>query len=276
MLMAQQFVGQFRRKRLLIALAIATVVLILTLAFRYIEEKSRIEQQAMDFADKAIMRFDRMFSPLDVSANNTLGLVGVPCRDVRFPLIEKISALQTVRAILLVDHVLLQLVLLRHMTHLLCRLHDLILCLLSLYPRHDLRLRSSGWSDPLLLLLLLLLKLAHLHLLQLLLGELLLLRLWLVLLIMHHRLRKALQTHLLMLLLSHLRRELLLLLVIELLLQLRRDLWLMLTDGVREDILDERIRLLGSDLVEMRSTGFRSHEAVELTRLVPSSSRVPR
>ena len=181
-----------------------------------------------------------------------------------------------IRAVLLVDHVLLQLVLLRHMTHLLRGLHDLILCLLSLDPRHHLRLRRSGWSDPLLLLLLLLLKLAHLHLLQLLLGELLLLCLWLVLLVVHHRLGKALQAHLLMLLLSHLRRELLLLLVIELLLQLRRDLWLMLTDGVREDILDERIRLLGSDLVEMRSTGFRSHEAVELTRLVPSSSRVPR
>jgi len=180
-----------------------------------------------------------------------------------------------IRAVLLVDHVLLQLVLLRHMTHLLRGLHDLILCLLSLDPRHHLRLRRSGWSDPLLLLLLLLLKLAHLHLLQLLLGELLLLRLWLVLLVVHHRLGKALQAHL-MLLLSHLRRELLLLLVIELLLQLRRDLWLMLTDGVREDILDERIRLLGSDLVEMRSTGFGSHEAVELIRSVPSSSCVPR
>ncbi|MDQ1214678.1 EAL domain-containing protein [Pantoea anthophila] len=104
MYMAQQLVGQFRRKRLLIALSIATVVLILTLAFRYIEEKSRIEQQAMDFADKAIMRFDRMFSPLEVSANNTLGLVGVTCQEVRFPLIEKIASLQTVRAILLVDN----------------------------------------------------------------------------------------------------------------------------------------------------------------------------
>ena len=103
MLLAQQYVGQFRRKRLLIALVIAAVVLMLTLAFRFIEEKSRIEQQSLDFADKAIQRFDRMFSPLDVSANNTLGLVGVPCKDVRFPLIEKISALQTVRAVLLVD-----------------------------------------------------------------------------------------------------------------------------------------------------------------------------
>ncbi|WP_288475504.1 cyclic diguanylate phosphodiesterase [uncultured Pantoea sp.] len=104
MFMAQQYVGQFRRKRLLIALSIATLVLVLTLAFRYIEEKSRIEQQAMDFADKAIMRFDRMFSPLEVSASNMLGLVGVPCQDVRFPLIEKIAALQTVRAILLIEN----------------------------------------------------------------------------------------------------------------------------------------------------------------------------
>ncbi|MFH8134730.1 EAL domain-containing protein [Pantoea osteomyelitidis] len=103
MQMAQQFVGQFRRKRLLIALVIAALVLILTLAFRFIEEKSRIEQQSLDFADNAIQRFDRMFSPLDVSANNMLGLVGLPCQEIRFPLIEKISALQTVRAILLID-----------------------------------------------------------------------------------------------------------------------------------------------------------------------------
>ncbi|WP_374058185.1 hypothetical protein [Candidatus Pantoea persica] len=54
MLLAHQYVGQFRRKRLLIALVIAAVVLILTLAFRFIEEKSRIEQQSLDFADNAI------------------------------------------------------------------------------------------------------------------------------------------------------------------------------------------------------------------------------
>ncbi|MBE5254283.1 EAL domain-containing protein [Mixta mediterraneensis] len=104
MLMAQHFVGQFRRKRLFIALVIAIIVLILTLAFRFFEEKSRIQHQALNFADNAIMRFDRMFSPLDVSANNALGLVGVPCQAMRFPLIEKISALQTVRAMLLVKN----------------------------------------------------------------------------------------------------------------------------------------------------------------------------
>ena len=104
MLIPQQFVGQFRRKRLLIALVIATLVLILTLTFRYIEEKSRIEQQSLNFASRAIERFDRMFSPLDVSANNTLGLVGLPCSLVRYPLIEKIAALQTVRTVLLVQN----------------------------------------------------------------------------------------------------------------------------------------------------------------------------
>lgn len=103
MLIPQQSVGQFRRKRLLIALVIAALVLILTLTFRYVEEKSRIEQQSLNFATRAIARFDRMFSPLDVSANNTLGLVGVTCNQVRFPLIEKIAALQTVRTVLLVQ-----------------------------------------------------------------------------------------------------------------------------------------------------------------------------
>lgn len=103
MFMAQQYVGQYRRKRLLIAVVIASIVLSLTLAFRYFEEKSYVQQRAISFADNAITRFDRMFSPLDVSANNMQGLVGMSCPDARFPLIEKISSLQTVRAILLVE-----------------------------------------------------------------------------------------------------------------------------------------------------------------------------
>jgi len=104
MLIPRQYVGQFRRKRLLIAITIATLVLILTLTFRYIDEKSRIEQQSLNFASRAIERFDRLFSPLDVAANNTLGLVGISCSQGRSPLIEKIAALQTVRAVLLVQN----------------------------------------------------------------------------------------------------------------------------------------------------------------------------
>ncbi|WP_158784877.1 EAL domain-containing protein [Pantoea sp. BAV 3049] len=103
MQMSQEVLGQFRRKRLFIAVVVAALVLILILAFRFFEEKSRIEQQSRSFADNAIQRFDRLFSPLDVAANNTLGLVGLPCEEVRFPLIEKLASLQTVRSIILVD-----------------------------------------------------------------------------------------------------------------------------------------------------------------------------
>ena len=39
MQVSQQIVGQFRRKRLLIASIVAALVLILTLTFRFIEEK---------------------------------------------------------------------------------------------------------------------------------------------------------------------------------------------------------------------------------------------
>lgn len=99
----QQFVGQFRRKRLLIALMSASLILILILAFRFIEEKTRIEQHSLDFANNTIQRFDRMLSPLDVSASNMLPQVGSPCETIRFPLIERLSTLQTVRDIMLVD-----------------------------------------------------------------------------------------------------------------------------------------------------------------------------
>lgn len=102
--MSQEVLGEFRRKRLLIAAIVAALVLVLTLAFRYLEEKSRIEQQSRSFADRAIQRFDRLLSPLDIAANNTMGLVGLNCDQVRYPLIEKLAVLQTVRSILLVDN----------------------------------------------------------------------------------------------------------------------------------------------------------------------------
>ena len=104
MQVSQQIIEQLRRKRLLIASIIAALVLILTLTFRFVEEKNRIEQLSHHFASNAIQRFDRLFSPLDVAANNTVGLVGLNCNDIRFLLHEKSSASQTVRAILVVDN----------------------------------------------------------------------------------------------------------------------------------------------------------------------------
>ncbi|PKH26903.1 cyclic diguanylate phosphodiesterase [Enterobacterales bacterium CwR94] len=100
---SQHIVGQFRRKRLLIASTVAAVVLILTLTVRFMEQKGQIEQQAHAFANNAVSRFDKLFSPLDVAASNTLGLVGLTCDHVRAPLIEKLATLQTVRSIMLIS-----------------------------------------------------------------------------------------------------------------------------------------------------------------------------
>ena len=102
MQVSQQIVGRFRRKRWLIASIVAALVLILTLTWGFIKETNRIERLSHHFADNAIQRFDRLFLPLDIAANNTVGLVGLNCNDVRFLLNEKISTLQTVRAMLLV------------------------------------------------------------------------------------------------------------------------------------------------------------------------------
>ncbi len=100
----QQIIGQFGRKRLLISAIVAVLVLIFTLSFRFIEEKKRIEQQPRNFANHAIQRFDRLFSPLDIAANDALQLVGLHCADVHFPLIKKMATLQTIRAVLLVNN----------------------------------------------------------------------------------------------------------------------------------------------------------------------------
>ncbi len=103
MQVSQESSGQFRRRRLVIAVVVAALVLVLTLAFRFVEAKNHIELQSRTFATNAIQRFDRLFSPLDVAANNTMGLVGLPCEQVRFSLVEKLASLQTIRAIVLVQ-----------------------------------------------------------------------------------------------------------------------------------------------------------------------------
>lgn len=104
MQVSQETSGQFRRRRLVIAAVVASLVLILALAFRFMEAKNNIELQSRTFASDAIQRFNRLLSPLDVAANNTMGLVGLPCDQVRFPLVEKLATLQTVRAIVLVQN----------------------------------------------------------------------------------------------------------------------------------------------------------------------------
>lgn len=100
----QEAPGQFHRKRLFITIVVAILVLILTLTFYFVEEKRGIEQRTHTYADNAMQRFNRLFSPLEAAASNTLGLIGLPCEQVRNPLIEKLSSLQTVRSIALVNN----------------------------------------------------------------------------------------------------------------------------------------------------------------------------
>jgi len=107
MQMSLEGLGQFRRKRLFISTIVATLILFLVLTFRFFAEKKSIEQQSHHFATAAIQRFDRMFSPLDVAADNALTLVGADCKQIQNKLIEKLASLQIVRSFLLVsnDHI---------------------------------------------------------------------------------------------------------------------------------------------------------------------------
>lgn len=102
--LAQQYIGQLRRKRVLFSLLTAAGVLLLTLTLRFFEEKSRVQQHAIDFANSAMLRFDRLLSPLEVSANAMLPLIGQPCTQIRPALIKKVAMLQTIRSLVLVNH----------------------------------------------------------------------------------------------------------------------------------------------------------------------------
>lgn len=101
---SQQVIGQFRQKRLLISAIAAISALILLLTFHFFEGKREIEQQSKQVAGTLITHFEQLLSPLDVSASGAQALIGLSCIDARGLLVEKQAMMQTVRAILLVDH----------------------------------------------------------------------------------------------------------------------------------------------------------------------------
>ena len=104
MQMTAESLGQFRRKRLLIATLVTFLVLSLALVFRFFAEKKSIEQQSQQFAEVAVQRFDRMFSPLDVTADHSLSIIGQDCRQAQTKLIERLASLQIIRSSALVDN----------------------------------------------------------------------------------------------------------------------------------------------------------------------------
>ncbi|CAK9884862.1 MAG: putative cyclic di-GMP phosphodiesterase PdeD [Candidatus Erwinia impunctatus] len=96
--------GHFRRKRMLIAIIIAVLVLTFTLFLRFMEEKRRVEQHTSEFATKAIQRFDRLLSPLDLSGDKLAALSESNCSEVHESLVTEMARLQTLRSIILVKN----------------------------------------------------------------------------------------------------------------------------------------------------------------------------
>lgn len=102
MLTAQRIVKTYRRKRIIVCLALAITTLLLTTGVRYLTERNRNDQRVTLFTARAVATVESLLEPLAAARSALFPLVGQPCENVEGPLRVETARLQTLRAIVLV------------------------------------------------------------------------------------------------------------------------------------------------------------------------------
>ena len=96
---AQRIINNYRRKRLMVCVAVALITLITTLAFRFISQRNSNEQRTLSFMSHAVETLDKTLLPLQASRERLLPLVGRPCLTTHLLLRRQAAMLQTVRSL---------------------------------------------------------------------------------------------------------------------------------------------------------------------------------
>lgn len=96
---AQRIIKSYRRKRLIICVAVAVVTLISTLAIRFISERNFNQQKIVTFTSHAVESLDKLLLPLELKRNVVMPLVGLSCANAHLLLRKQAASLQTVRSI---------------------------------------------------------------------------------------------------------------------------------------------------------------------------------
>lgn len=99
---AQRIIKNYRRKRLIISVAVAIVTLISTLTIRFISERNFNQDRIVAFTAHAVESFDKLLLPLELQREVVMPLVGLPCASAHLLLRKQAASLQTVRSIGLV------------------------------------------------------------------------------------------------------------------------------------------------------------------------------
>ncbi|WP_254890437.1 CSS-motif domain-containing protein, partial [Cronobacter sakazakii] len=100
---AQRIIRAYRRRRLILCIALALLALIVTLGIRYLSDRKQYQHETTRYAAHAVETLEELLVPLDATRTALLPLIGMPCQQVHRQLREMAASLQTVRTIALVS-----------------------------------------------------------------------------------------------------------------------------------------------------------------------------
>ncbi|MDI6407202.1 CSS-motif domain-containing protein, partial [Cronobacter malonaticus] len=100
---AQRIIRAYRRRRLILCIALALLALIVTLGIRYLADRKQYRYETTRYAARAVETLEELLVPLDAARTALLPLIGMPCQQVHRQLREMAASLQTVRTIALVS-----------------------------------------------------------------------------------------------------------------------------------------------------------------------------
>jgi len=101
---AKRVISDYRRRRIIVCILLATLVFVLTLAIRFFSERQLNEQRILQFSQRAVSTVEALLSPFDILFQDTLPLMLLSCEKAQQTLRMHLARVPTVRSISLVKN----------------------------------------------------------------------------------------------------------------------------------------------------------------------------
>ncbi|MEG1211358.1 MAG: EAL domain-containing protein [Leclercia sp.] len=96
---AHRIMTNYRRKRIIVCVALALSSLLCSVIIGFISQRNLNQQATVAFVTHAVDTLDKILLPLETGRDQVQPLIGLPCVEVNFLLRKQAAALQTVRSI---------------------------------------------------------------------------------------------------------------------------------------------------------------------------------
>lgn len=104
MLTAQRILSDYRRRRLIVSIALMALVFVLTLGIKYLTLREANKQRVLQFGQRAVSTVERLTSPFDQLYEYAVPLTGRPCDRIQQELRIQTAKVHTVRSVSLVEN----------------------------------------------------------------------------------------------------------------------------------------------------------------------------